>query len=533
VEPPVQSYAGDSARGRSRKLSVAIPGAQRSSSAHAMAVEEDDEDQSPSDDLLEEDLYSLLQPILEQPENGRDLPHVMRAVQRVLRKSTVSPDTWSGPGTPLNSAVRANRSDVVRLLLRAKATVNDQDDKGVSPLHLAVFEGSLEIMQMLLAGRAHIDACDRHGQTPLFFVPSRDVCKFLLDRRADCNLQNRKGQTALHLAGRAGLKEVFSCISAHAPRALADHRDAHWATAKDYMQQTSATQADGPPPTPSSATKAQSKTIAAPKIVDRRSNMMTKNPSANNVGTSSGQQLRDSGHSSGAAGGGGGTVASRRSAMPRMTGRASAAATLQSESASRRQTTNLAKHRASSPPPLEDDSLTSSSKPSTPMVTPAQRMGLKMGRLQQDPEGRRELQSHAASAPRTPHTAAVTPQITSGGVESPHMACDSLRPGEATHTRTEEAEEQAPAVEAELEALSEFERSPGVPLPGDEDGEEPALPAVCEAEDAADILVPGDNAHAHPAEQESLPGTHHFAESEADRVDEQNAEEEEEDDEVW
>merc|ERR550532_267118 len=125
-------------------------------------------------------------------------------------------------------------------------------------------------------------------------------------------------------------------------------------------------------------------------------------------------------------------------------GRASTAAASQSESATRRQTPNIAKHRASSPPPpLEDESLTSSSKPSTPMVTPAQRTAPKLGRVQQDPEGRRELQSHAA--------------------------CDTSRLEEVANTTVEEAEEEhAPADEAELEALSEFETSPGVPVPGSE-----------------------------------------------------------------
>jgi len=213
-------------------------------------------------------------------------------------------------------------------------------------------------------------------------------------------------------------------------------------------------------------------------------------------------------------------------------GRASTAA-LQPESAPRRQTTNIAKHRASSPPPLEDESLTSSSKPSTPMVTPAQRTAPKLGRPQQDPEGRRELQSHAASSARMPQPVAVPQQVaSSGGVFN--TACDPSRLGEIAQTTAEEAEEeQALADEAELEALSEFETSPGVPVPGGEDGEEPALHAVGEAEDAADVLVPGDDVPTHPTKQGSLPETHHFAENAADGAGEQSPEEEEDDDEVW
>jgi len=335
------------------------------------------------------------------------------------------------------------------------------------------------------------------------------------------------------LAGRAGLKEVFACISSHAGRALGDKRDAHWATAKDYMQQTALIQADGPPPTASSATKAHGKTATAPKMVDRRSTAIGKSPSASSMGMVSGQQTRDPGPSAGGGAAGSVTSTSRRSAMPRMMGRASTAA-LQPESAPRRQTTNIAKHRASSPPPpLDDESLTSSSKPSTPMVTPAQRTAPKLGRLQQDPEGRRELHSYSTSSARTPQPVAVPQQVASSGGDF-NTACDPSRLGEIAQTTAEEAEEeQAPGDEAELEALSEFETSPGVPAPGGEDGEEPALHVVGEAEDAVDIQVLGDDAPTHPAEQGSLPETHHFAENAADGAGEQSPEQEEDDDEVW
>jgi len=162
---------------------------------------------------------------------------LLRSIQRLLKSHPEPPNTWSGPGTPLFAAVRASRTDVTRLLLRARANANERDDKGVAALHLAVFEGGLEMVQMLLMARAEIDACDRHGQTPLFFAPSRDICRLLLDRRADAGLLNRKGQSALHLAGRAGLYDVLACLTSRASRQLADLRDEHGATAKDYIQQ--------------------------------------------------------------------------------------------------------------------------------------------------------------------------------------------------------------------------------------------------------------------------------------------------------
>lgn len=91
-----------------------------------------------------------------------------------------------------------------------------------------------------------MDASDRHGQTPLFFAPNKEICKLLVDHKAEVGVVNRKGQTALHLAGRAGLQEVLAWLSARSSRELIDVLDHHGHTARQYAQQVLASSSEGP-----------------------------------------------------------------------------------------------------------------------------------------------------------------------------------------------------------------------------------------------------------------------------------------------
>ncbi|CAJ1330654.1 unnamed protein product, partial [Effrenium voratum] len=186
------------------------------------------------EDSPEDDDGQTLNQVLEAFE-GKDEQRAMRNLQRLLK----APDPmgrWEGPGGPLIAVARLGRCDLVRLLLRGRANVNDADAKGVTALHIAVFEGNMELCKTLLLARADVEATDRHGQTPLFFAPAKEICRLLVERRADVGALNRKGQTPLHLAGRAGFHEVLSWLSARAGK-VAELRDHHGNTARMYGQQ--------------------------------------------------------------------------------------------------------------------------------------------------------------------------------------------------------------------------------------------------------------------------------------------------------
>lgn len=192
-----------------------------------------------------QDLYDIALPLLDRVSSMADQQRALRNVQRYLKDHPESPDVWRGPGSPLYASVKASRVDLARLLLRARASANEKDAKGVSALHLATFDGNTEICRALLVARADVDACDRHGQTSLFFAPTREVCKLLVEKRADITVLNRKGQSALHLAGRAGLQEVLSWLCTRVSRQVLDLKDIHGATARYYAAQTG-----GCPPLP-------------------------------------------------------------------------------------------------------------------------------------------------------------------------------------------------------------------------------------------------------------------------------------------
>eukprot|EP00928_Gymnodinium_smaydae_P040057 TRINITY_DN27231_c0_g1_i1.p1 TRINITY_DN27231_c0_g1~~TRINITY_DN27231_c0_g1_i1.p1 ORF type:complete len:811 (-),score=184.10 TRINITY_DN27231_c0_g1_i1:127-2433(-) len=162
----------------------------------------------------------------------------MSAIQRLLKTQGIpSADEWPAQDAPLTMAVKGGRVDLARMLILSRADANETDSKGVSALHLASFDGHAGLCRILILARADLDAKDRHGQTPLFFAPTREVCKLICDKRADVNVVNHKGQSALHLAARAGLFEVLAWLSMRVHKEFLDLRDCRGYTAKAYAMQ--------------------------------------------------------------------------------------------------------------------------------------------------------------------------------------------------------------------------------------------------------------------------------------------------------
>ncbi len=131
----------------------------------------------------------------------------------------------------LSAAIRANRVDVVEILIKHGVDPNKMMDTGQSPFHIACLQGNQVIVQYLLANNANALMCDKalntplhlavkanheyiasmllnHGananscngnlNTPLFFTYNIDVAQLLLDYGADVNHRNDNGDTPLH-----------------------------------------------------------------------------------------------------------------------------------------------------------------------------------------------------------------------------------------------------------------------------------------------------------------------------------------------
>jgi len=181
------------------------------------------------------DLYDLALPLLQPGSSTEQQSSALAAMERTF-KSGIAPHRWQGPGTPLRAAVHAHRIDMARVVLQARANPNESDEKGVGVLHTASFDGQAELCRMLLEFKADANQADRHGQTPLFFSPVRAVCEVLFLHRADVNVMNMKKQSALHLAGRAGLGEVLVWLAGRVSKQVVETRDTHGATAAYYAR---------------------------------------------------------------------------------------------------------------------------------------------------------------------------------------------------------------------------------------------------------------------------------------------------------
>jgi len=80
----------------------------------------------------------------------------------------------------------------------------------------------------------------------------------LTEKHADVSVLNRRGQSALHLAGRAGLHDVLGWLSVRVCKELVELRDVHGATASNYAQQAGA-----PPDTSASQAVASANELSA------------------------------------------------------------------------------------------------------------------------------------------------------------------------------------------------------------------------------------------------------------------------------
>eukprot|EP00746_Dinoflagellata_sp_MGD_P000626 gnl/MRDRNA2_/MRDRNA2_101128_c0_seq1.p1 gnl/MRDRNA2_/MRDRNA2_101128_c0~~gnl/MRDRNA2_/MRDRNA2_101128_c0_seq1.p1 ORF type:complete len:328 (-),score=81.28 gnl/MRDRNA2_/MRDRNA2_101128_c0_seq1:166-1149(-) len=129
---------------------------------------------------------------------------------------------------------------LLHLLLRHGADVNVFNAKGVTPLHLASFQGQHDLVSLLLDNRADPNAIDRFGQTPIFFADNELTCQVLVTFNADVNIQNHKGQSALHLAAHAGLQSTADWLCQHMSPEVATGQDMQGRTAHYCSVRTSA-----------------------------------------------------------------------------------------------------------------------------------------------------------------------------------------------------------------------------------------------------------------------------------------------------
>lgn len=104
----------------------------------------------------------------------------------------------------LVAAVRAKRTNIVKLLLRHGADPNAKDDKRDTVLMIASRKKDVKTVQALLDGGADVNAIGGLGYTALMDASSgkghEKIVEMLLDRGADASIVNNHGLIAMSRA---------------------------------------------------------------------------------------------------------------------------------------------------------------------------------------------------------------------------------------------------------------------------------------------------------------------------------------------
>ncbi|UJR14534.1 hypothetical protein I4U23_001530 [Adineta vaga] len=126
--------------------------------------------------------------------------------------------------TPLYAAMKSRKFDVVKLLLKRGADPNAVTKLGSTPFLLASEICDLDIIEACVEANADLDFAPSGsdadnlnitGQTALFMATLKDrvdVVKFLIDKRAQVNVQNRYGVSPLLLCAESGNFELVQAL---------------------------------------------------------------------------------------------------------------------------------------------------------------------------------------------------------------------------------------------------------------------------------------------------------------------------------
>eukprot|EP00435_Cladocopium_sp_Y103_P070859 s202_g36.t1 len=129
------------------------------------------------------------------------------AMRHLLRTKPSSAQQAEMDGeTPLHCAADNGRTEVVELLVAAKAPLDAKNEKGWTPLHRAARDGHAEVVQLLLKSKAQVDVKKKEGRTPLHLAAANghtEVVKLLVEV-ASLAVQDDDGDTPLHDAAELG-----------------------------------------------------------------------------------------------------------------------------------------------------------------------------------------------------------------------------------------------------------------------------------------------------------------------------------------
>ncbi|XP_055848447.1 uncharacterized protein LOC129913682 [Episyrphus balteatus] len=120
----------------------------------------------------------------------------------LAKGANVHAETIMDSATPLHIACEEGFASIIEVLLEYQADVNYLSVDG-TPFHIAATNDNEFVIEMLLANKANIDLKNRYGNTALHIATecdSKNVLKTLLKNGANVNSRDKKGRTPFQLA---------------------------------------------------------------------------------------------------------------------------------------------------------------------------------------------------------------------------------------------------------------------------------------------------------------------------------------------
>jgi ankyrin repeat protein/beta-lactamase regulating signal transducer with metallopeptidase domain len=102
--------------------------------------------------------------------------------------------------SPLQAAAQGGHKDVAAFLIDQGASVNAEQERGMTALHFAMWGGSKEVVELLIANGAKVDAKAQGAGTPLrgaVRMGAKDIVSLLIDHGADVNAEVEIGTQRL------------------------------------------------------------------------------------------------------------------------------------------------------------------------------------------------------------------------------------------------------------------------------------------------------------------------------------------------
>ncbi|XP_041110748.1 protein TORNADO 1-like [Polyodon spathula] len=129
----------------------------------------------------------------------------LRDVQNILKGNVNVNYCDQFSNTALHYAAFNRNRELAHLLVEAGGDILKENTEGLTPFHFAAFGGSKEVLNIFLQKKPEALNCQKPTRlsSPLHEAvigKTVDVVEFLLQKTADCNLQNQEGYTPLHLA---------------------------------------------------------------------------------------------------------------------------------------------------------------------------------------------------------------------------------------------------------------------------------------------------------------------------------------------